>query len=238
MAYLGRELTSGNYLKLDDISSQFDGVTKRFNLTSGGQAFYPGSAFSILVSLGGVLQEPEAAFQIDQNQIVFASAPSISDDFFCIVLGLPLAVNVPANSTISGEQLSKPLNYNNGHLYFDSENNRLGINSTTPRQTLDVRGDAIVSGGASIGGNLTVTGNVSVAGTVTYEDVSNVDSVGIITARTGIRITSGGLIVTAGVSTFAGITTHTAELFGTDSDRKSTRLNSSHVSESRMPSFA
>ena len=41
MPYLGRELTSGNYLKLDDISSQFDGSTVTFNLKSGGNDFYP-----------------------------------------------------------------------------------------------------------------------------------------------------------------------------------------------------
>ena len=32
MPYLGRELTSGNYLKLDDITSQFDGSTVTFQL--------------------------------------------------------------------------------------------------------------------------------------------------------------------------------------------------------------
>jgi hypothetical protein len=57
MSYRGRELTSGNYLKLDDIQSQFNGSTTTFNLTSGGSAFYPGSAFSLLVSLAGVVQE-------------------------------------------------------------------------------------------------------------------------------------------------------------------------------------
>ena len=32
MPYLGRELTSGNYLKLDDISSQFNGSTVNFSI--------------------------------------------------------------------------------------------------------------------------------------------------------------------------------------------------------------
>ena len=58
MAYLGRGLDRGNYLKLNDLSSQFNGNTVTFNLTSGGQAFYPGSAYSILVSLAGIVQEP------------------------------------------------------------------------------------------------------------------------------------------------------------------------------------
>jgi len=101
MAYLGRGLDRGNYLKLDDLSSQFDGNTVTFNLTSGGQAFYPGSSFSILVSVAGIIQEPESAYTIDQNQIIFASAPTSSDNYYCIALGVPLNINVPGDNTVS-----------------------------------------------------------------------------------------------------------------------------------------
>jgi len=182
MAYLGRALTSGNYLKLDDISSQFNGSTTTFNLTSGGQAFYPGSPYSIIVSVAGVVQEPESAFQISDDQIIFAAAPGASDDFFCIVLGLAVGIGVPADSSVTGNKLAKPLNYNNGHLYFDSVNDRLGINTTAPTEALEVIGNARISG------------NVSVAGTLTYDDVTNVDSIGLITARDGIVVTG---VVTA-----------------------------------------
>jgi hypothetical protein len=105
MSYRGRELTSGNYLKLDDISSQFNGSTTTFNLTSGGNLFYPGSAFSLLVVLGGVVQEPESAYTIDQYQITFASAPGVSDDFFCIVMGVALGIGVPADGTVTTSKL-------------------------------------------------------------------------------------------------------------------------------------
>ena len=47
MPYLGRQLTSGNYLKLDDISSQFNGSKTTFNLKSGGNVFTPGSSYSL-----------------------------------------------------------------------------------------------------------------------------------------------------------------------------------------------
>ena len=202
MAYLGRALTSGNYLKLDDISSQFNGSTTTFNLTSGGQAFYPGSPFSLIVSVAGVVQEPESAYQINENQIIFATAPGGSDDFFCIVLGLAVGIGVPGDSTVTGNKLAKPLNYNNGHLYFDSVNDRLGINTTVPSSALDVVGDAKVSG-VLTAASLNVSGNVSIAGTLTYEDVTNVDSIGLITARNGIVVNSGGINAT-GVVTASG----------------------------------
>ena len=95
MPYVGRGLDRGNYLKLDNISSSFNNTLTTFNLTAGNQAFFPGSAFSILVVLAGVVQEPEAAYSINQSQIIFASAPLAVDKLFCISLGVPLGINVP-----------------------------------------------------------------------------------------------------------------------------------------------
>ena len=46
MPYIGRDLSAGNYLKLDDISSQFNGSKVSFNLTTGGTNFFPGSAYA------------------------------------------------------------------------------------------------------------------------------------------------------------------------------------------------
>ena len=174
MPYVGRDLQRGNYLKLDDISSSFDGSTTTFNLTSGGNAFFPGSAFSIIVSLGGVVQEPESAFQIDKSQIIFAQAPTPNDDFFCIVQGVSLGVGVPGHNTVGDNQLSKPISYSN-YFRWDSANNRVGINTLSPSVALDVIGDASFSG------------NVAIGGTLTYEDVTNIDAVGLITARAGIE---------------------------------------------------
>ena len=58
MAYIGRQQTSGAFLKLDDLSSQFNHSTTTFSLTVGGESYYPGNPFTLLVSLGGVIQEP------------------------------------------------------------------------------------------------------------------------------------------------------------------------------------
>ena len=86
MAYIGRQQTSSAFLKLDDISSQFNTSTTTFNLTLGGEAFFAGNPYSLLVSLGGVIQEPIASFTIVENQINFASAPIAGADFFIVVL--------------------------------------------------------------------------------------------------------------------------------------------------------
>ena len=105
MPYLGRELTSGNYLKLDSIQSQFDGSETTFNLKSGGSDFYPGSSYSLMVSLAGVIQEAESSYEINNNQITFQAPPTSSDPCFIIVLGLALGVNVPGNATVGSAQI-------------------------------------------------------------------------------------------------------------------------------------
>ena len=86
MAYIGRQQSSGSFLKLDDISSSFDSSAVRFNLTLGGTAFFPGNPYTLMVSLGGVIQEPISSFTIIDDQIEFASAPTSGANFFCVVL--------------------------------------------------------------------------------------------------------------------------------------------------------
>ena len=107
MPYIGRDLSQGNYLKLDNIESQFNGSKVSFDLTAGGTAFFPGSSMALVVSLGGVLQEPEAAFTIDQSSIEFASAPNAAQDCFIIVLGTSIGVSVPADGSVTMAKLAQ-----------------------------------------------------------------------------------------------------------------------------------
>ena len=86
MAYIGRQQSSGAFLKLDEISSQFNGSKTTFNLKAGGEAFYPDNPYTLLVSLGGVIQEPVTSFTISDDQIVFSAAPSAGASFFIVVL--------------------------------------------------------------------------------------------------------------------------------------------------------
>jgi hypothetical protein len=199
MALIGRQLTSGNYQKLDDISSQFNSSTKTFNLTTAGQPFYPGSVFSILVSVANVIQEPATSYTIDQATITFASAPTTGSTFFCIVLGTAFGVGVPADGTVTGTKLSSPFNYNSGLLYLDTANNRVGILSTSPTVTLDVVGNAKVSGTTNLNG-LSVSGITTLSNTTIFNPgpvlVGTATSTG--TANQKLQV-SGGAYVSSGL---------------------------------------
>ena len=98
MAYIGRQQSSGSFIKLDDISSQFNNVKTTFDLKVGGQPFFAGNPYTLLVSLGGVIQEAISAFQIVEDTIIFASAPTSGANFFCVVLA---TTNINPLSTLT-----------------------------------------------------------------------------------------------------------------------------------------
>ena len=109
MPYIGRPQSSGAFAKLDDISSQFNNSKTVFNLTIGNQAFFPGNPFILMVSLGGVIQEPLSSFTINDDQITFASAPTSGATFFCVVLSTTLNTEPLKTLTIGARSGSHAL---------------------------------------------------------------------------------------------------------------------------------
>ena len=98
MAYIGRQQSPGSFIKLDDISSQFNNSTTTFDLKVGVEPVFAGNPYTLLVSLGGVIQEAISAFQIVEDTITFASAPTGGANFFCVVLA---TTNVTPLSTLT-----------------------------------------------------------------------------------------------------------------------------------------
>ena len=135
MPYVGRDPRRGNYLKLDDIQSSFNGSDKTFNLTSGGTAYYPDSTLSVLVSVGGTVLEPATDYGITNNQITFTNAPLAAYNFFAIVQSTAVNIGVPGDGVVTGEKLAKPLWYDE-YFKLDSNNNRVGIGIENPIRLL------------------------------------------------------------------------------------------------------
>jgi len=95
MAYIGRDPQYGAFEKQ---SLTGDGSTVTFNLD-----YTVGSASSILVSVAGVHQEPESAYNLTSNgtAITFTAAPGASDTVFIIFLGVALEVATIGTGTIT-----------------------------------------------------------------------------------------------------------------------------------------
>ena len=205
MAYLGRELTSGNYLKLDDLRSQFNGTTRTFNLTSGGQPFYPGSAFSILVSLAGIIQQPESAYQINQNTITFAAAPQATDDFFCIVLGVALGIGVPGDQTVTVAKIApsaRGIGIQSGGvtigsavttLNFVGTGNTFLFNPSTNTLDISIQGGTTGAAGTWASNSVGIH-TVKIIGVNTTTVAGTANSAGAIQAVGNIALTDGALL--------------------------------------------
>ena len=106
MPYIGRQLTQGNFIKLDDLQSQFNGTKTTFNLTTGGNSYTPGSANALLVSLGGIIQEVGTSFTVTNDQITFSNPPTADANIFIIALGNSVSIGVPADGTINASKLN------------------------------------------------------------------------------------------------------------------------------------
>lgn len=71
------------------------------------------------------------------------------------------------------------------NLFWDSGNNRLGIGTTSPSYSLDVRGDSYISGSLIVGTNLTISGTTVVA---------NVDTMTVKDPIINLGLTQGNII--------------------------------------------
>jgi len=95
MAYLGR---SPQYGLLEKQTLTGDGSTVTFTLD-----YVLGSASSVLVSVAGVHQEPEVAYNLTSNgtTITFTAAPAAIDTVFIIYLGVALDIATVGSGVIT-----------------------------------------------------------------------------------------------------------------------------------------
>ena len=107
MAYIGKQPTVGNFVKLDAITTS---ATATYNLTNGGVAYSPQSPNHCIVSLNGVIQSPNTSFTISGSTIVFASALTASDVIdFILVLGDVLNIGTPRDATVGFSKVTSNL---------------------------------------------------------------------------------------------------------------------------------
>ncbi len=95
MAYIGRDPQYGAFEKQ---ALTADGSTVTFTLD-----YTVGSASSLLVSVAGVHQEPETAYNLSSNgtAITFTAAPASGDTVFVIFLGAALDIATVGSAVIT-----------------------------------------------------------------------------------------------------------------------------------------
>ena len=101
MAYIGPEPNPGQNREVDDISSGFNGGTASFTLQVNGQNVSPGSSNAIIVSLGGVIQNPGTDYTVSASTITFTTNPASGLSFFGLVLGQSIDTEGTADGSIT-----------------------------------------------------------------------------------------------------------------------------------------
>ena len=187
MAYIGRQLTQGNFIKLDDLQSQFNGAKTTFNLTTGGLSYTPGSANALLVSLGGIIQEVGSAFTVTNDQITFSNPPTADANIFIIALGNSVTISTPADASVNAAKL----NTNFGEYSGIGTIIMTGIVSAT-----SVRGDGRFLTGVSAGKFVSETAGISTNTPVgiNTSTVDDNDLTGIGNSFKGLYVANGMII--------------------------------------------
>ena len=129
MPYVGPQPKLGRNREVDDISSGFNGSTTAFTLAVSGSNVSPGTANDIVVSLGGVIQNPNQDFTIAGSTLTFTTAPASGLSFFAVVLGQSVdsSVVAPGDGTVTGTKLSNPLDLTDNHKIRFGTGNDLSI---------------------------------------------------------------------------------------------------------------
>ena len=188
MAYIGQRPVIGRYIKLDQISSGFNGSNTGFSMTAGSQAVFPGTARNLLLSLGGVIQEPDTDFTISGSTLTFTTPPVANTTFFGVIYGDMQATGTPSDGTVlpasiasSGHFKIPQLTVNEDGadvdfrvegdtdanlLFADASADKVGIGVSNPGSKLHIDG-----------GN--VTNSVEIHGTGGHELYSYHDSGGV-----------------------------------------------------------
>ena len=231
MSYVGTAPLSGDYRKLDDISSGFNGVETAFTLQVGSANVTPPKETTVTISIGGILQEPVAAYTIDGSTITFTAAPATGANFFGVLLGDAMSVGTPADDTVTGAKIVDDA-INSEHYAAGSIDNEhiadgtialaktalvagTGITFTTDTLSVDASQTQITSVGALNVGSITsgfgtinnaaaITGTVLTA-TTNFTMGSTVVTDGVITDATGLSLAAD--VTVTGDLTVSGTTT-------------------------------
>ena len=120
MSYIGRDIRTGAFRQLDDISSGFDGSDTTHTMQVNSTNVSVGDVNQILLSLGGVIQKPGTDFTVSGSTLTFTTAPAANTSFFAILLGSDNGGTVtPTDGSVTGDKLASVGEVRDGGSYED-----------------------------------------------------------------------------------------------------------------------
>lgn len=128
---------------LDDISGSFTGIAHTFALTSSSISILPPNAQSLIINLGGVIQDPSDDYIVSGSNIIFSTAPNNGLSFSGVSLGPAIPVTTIPDGTTTGGSFTVAGLLSTTNLYVAGVSTFIGIATHT---------------GTIFGNNLSLTG--------------------------------------------------------------------------------
>jgi hypothetical protein len=167
---------------LDDISGSFTGIAFTFALTSSSTSISPPNAQSLIINLGGVIQDASDDYIVSGSNIIFSTAPNNGLSFSGVSLGPAIPVTTIPSGTVTAGSFTVAGILSTTNLFVTGISTFVGLATHT---------------GTIFGSNLSLTG----IATATEFDISGSSN----------TLTAGGLNVgIATATTFVGALTGNA----------------------------
>ena len=158
---------AANIKELDDISGSFNGSTTTFNLTVSSAGISPVTAQQLLISVGGVMQNPSDDFTVSGTTITFTTAPSAGLTFFGVFLGQALSLNTIADGTVTISSLKA----GTAGVGIQSAGAAIGVGIT--QLNFIGTGNTFAVSGSSVDVSIAGGGGGGIGTVVTFEDASD-----------------------------------------------------------------
>lgn len=158
---------AANIKELDDISSSFNGSTAAFSLTVSSATIEPVSDAQILISVGGVMQNPTQDYSVSGSTITFSTAPSAGLTFFGVFLGQALSLNTIADGSVTISSLKA----GTAGVGIQSASAQIGVGIT--QLNFIGAGNTFAVTGSSVDVSIAGGGGGGIGTVVTFEDASD-----------------------------------------------------------------
>ena len=158
---------AANIKELDDISSSFNGSTAAFSLTVSSATIEPVSDAQLLISVGGVMQNPTQDYSVSGSTITFSTAPSAGLTFFGVFLGQALSLNTIADGSVTISSLKA----GTAGVGIQSASAQIGVGIT--QLNFIGAGNTFAVTGSSVDVSIAGGGGGGIGTVVTFEDASD-----------------------------------------------------------------
>ena len=158
---------AANIKELDDISGSFNGSTTTFNLTVSSAGVSPVTAQQLLISVGGVMQNPTDDYTVSGTTITFTTAPSAGLTFFGVLLGQGLSLNTIADGTVTISSLKA----GTAGVGIQSAGAAIGVGIT--QLNFIGTGNTFAVSGSSVDVSIAGGGGGGIGTVVTFEDATD-----------------------------------------------------------------